>query len=246
MGNLNLKNPFFNTNTIQQSINTAKPVQKPPIQPLMMTSSIRIQQPITIFQPDLTNMNIYNNPLQQYSIIVNTTALKNCMVNASNNLSILNQCVLSHIKGTNKLSDSTIQVVNFVSNNPIKSSELTTVLTQVDINSLLGTNLTIYNINTNNQFNNISVNLQGLQQSLFYGDINSALINNIHGYDSKSNKFINIILSGSNYTIDSSGNLISIPNFESFLNLENNIITYNTKIFIFIVCIMLYLVVMNK
>ena len=226
-------------------------VNSPPIRPsfnqssnLPATNWTSSQKQITLSQPNLTNVNMYNNPLQQYFIVVDTNALNNCILSAGNknNLNI-NNCVLSYIKGTNKIDDSTTQIVNLVSNNPNKSSELTTNLSQNDINNISGTNLTAFSINTNNQFNNIKVNLQGLQQSIYSGDINTALINNVYGYDNSSNQFKNIAVFGSNYTVDSTGNLSS---YQHFQNVEHNNKNTEYTTVIFIICIVLYLVVMTS
>ncbi len=261
MGNVNIKNPFEKKSQpipIQQPV--PPPIMRPipppiqyiqPIPPVPMTkvSSTKMttsEKPITISQPNLANINLYNNPMQQYSIIVNNNALKNCMVSASNNISALNQCVLSYIKGTHKVNDSTTEVVNLVSNNPNMSKELTTTLSQNDINNLTGANLTAFNINTNGQFNNIKVDLVALQQSIFYGDVNNALTNNVYGYDTTTNQFKNISLLASNYTVDSSGNLTIVPNFQNFDNIENTSTFMETKTIILIFCIILYLIIMSK
>ena len=69
------------------------------------------------------------------------------------------------------------------------------------------------------------------------------MINNVYGYDTTSNQFKNIAVFGSNYTVDSNGNLSSYQNFQ---NLENNDNILNgTTTVIFIICVILYLVIMT-
>jgi hypothetical protein len=230
-----------------------KPIPK--LIPQQIPSSTKLttsEKSITTSQPDLANINLYNNPMQQYSIIINENALKNCVLSAGNNIPALNQCVLSYIKGTHKVNDSTTQVVNLVSNNPNMSGELTTTLTQNDINSLTGTNLTAFDINTNGQFNNIKVNLKGLQETILFSDLNKALSNNVYGYDTSSNQFKNISMIASNYTVNSSGNLSIMSNLQNFENVEkfqsfqSSNVFIETKTIILLVCIILYLIIMSK
>ena len=212
---------------------------QPIIPELILSSTELTQQEKSILpQNNLPNTMIYNNPLQQYLIIVDEQGLKNCLM-SSKNTENMNQCILTFIKGTNKINDYNTQLVNLASTNP-NSNELSANLTQTDVSMLNGKRLTGFNISSDNQFNNIKINLIGLYQSIVTDGTTNALINNIYGYDSSINQYKNLSLISSNYMVDANGNLISIQNFDI---LEDN---FNSETIYLIILILLYIFVIYK
>jgi hypothetical protein len=223
-------------------IQTPMPNLNSKISSTLLNSS---QKAITVSQQNLPTMNIYNNPLQQNFIIVNQIALKNCILSTRPNLSNINNCILSNIKGTNSIDDYTIKIVNLMPNN---SAGVSTELTQEEITNLTGSNFTAYDINNSTGFNNIKINLVGLQQSISSGmlDVNTSIINNIYGLDSTTNQFKPVSLIASNYTINSAGHLILSPNYQQFQLINNYQDSNQTKTIILIVCIVLYLIIIIR
>lgn len=203
-----------------------------------------LQKPIAVSQPNLANVNLYNNPLQQYSIVINKMGLANCLASSNTNTNNINACILANIKGTNKIDDYNTNLVNLVPNNLNFMNSSNNALSQNDISVLQGTNLTAYDINTSNQFNNIKINLVGLQQAINTYGIDTAIVNNIYGFDSGSNQFKNINQVASNFTIDQSGKLIMTNSQQNFENLENN----SCKLYniILLLCVVLFIIIICK
>jgi hypothetical protein len=205
-----------------------------------------MQKSITVSQPNLANVNLYNNPLQQYLLTINKAGLSNCMVSSGNNLSNINNCVLSYIKGSNKIDDYNTNLVNLIPNNINYINDTNTTLEQSDINKLYGTNLTAYDINTANQFNNVKINLLGLQQSINSGNVDNAIINNIYAFDSNTNQFKNIKEIATNYTIDQSGKLIVAGNLQNFELIQKNSDYTNLYTLTLFILLILYFTVFCK
>ena len=266
-----INRPAINQPAINQPVNnrpnTYQPTNQPTNQPntyQLNTQSIpQVLKPLSISSPPpsatslnssqipiesskkIANMSTYNNSLQQYTIIVNQNALKNCIISAGSNISNMNNCILSNIRGTNKIDDYTTTIVNLTPNN---STGSTVELTQDEISNLVGANFTAYDINNSNQFNNIKINLVGLQQAISAGilDVNTSILNNVYGFDTTNNQFKPVSIVASNYTSNSTGNLVSSPNQQNFELLNNYQDSTQTKTIILVVCIILYLIIITK
>lgn len=206
----------------------------------------------TIIQPQVNSGQIvYNDPNNIY-ILIDVLNLQNCLQSGNSNLNQLIKCTSSYIKGmVNNNNANGYIMINLIPIAQQGPGNINNFLSPQQKQQLQSSTFTAYSIGNAFITGQYFIDYNMLLSMANSSDINSAIIASIKGFNVLSNNYdLNAQQMIAGITIDSNGNIINPQSSEQNFQLVDNFSilnnSSNNKTIIFIVCIILYLVLITK